>query len=189
MDPTIAFPAAGVANWLRLNLMPPRIDFGSPVQRAKSELESFWHVPIKLHPRWWIGTSSLVNCRAYLDVYEGGHCKERIRLCWGDQTYKEREDYEHLRRGHVSLAPVAWRTELGEDRNGYFADARLVKSDQQERVHPISNTRVKYRFRLRIKSETFWAESPHFYQVRCPPISSNGHFIVEIEYEGEGTQP
>jgi hypothetical protein len=156
--------------------------FGSPAQRVKSKHETYWHVPIKV-----ADGGPYPECKAYLDLYSGDECVDRIRLCWGDRTFEEPRDFENLVAGRVSLIPVAWRSEEGADRKGYFADARFVR-DHSDRQYPIASNRVKRRFKLRITSGNLIFESPHFYLVRCPEIVSNGHFVVEVEYEGEGSR-
>ncbi len=96
-------------------------------------------------------------------------------------------EVEMLRSDHVSLIPVAWRSEAGKDRNGYFTDIVFVK-DHSKKANSIPCTGDKYRFKLRVKSGSFSQTSRHFYLTRCINRQSNGHFTVEIEYEGEGTQ-
>lgn len=140
-DPSFTVPTAGLLSWLVFRLLPPIVEFGSPVQRATNLDESLWHVPVKVFPRLGrrIGPTDIPRCKAYLDLYEGGRCKDKIRLCWGDQTFDELGDYEQLRGRHVSLLPVAWRTEAGNDRNGYFVDVRLIKN-RADRVYAILKT-------------------------------------------------
>jgi hypothetical protein len=95
-------------------------------------------------------------------------------------------EFEMLRKGYVSLVPIAWRSESDLEGFGYFTDTRYVAN--QEKTYPIENTRDKYRFKLLVKSGSFANSSPQFYLIRCPSTPSNGHFVLEIEYEGEGTR-
>ena len=190
MDATVAVPIGWLA-FLGLKLMPPSIHFCSPVQRSKSESESFWHVPIRVFPKLfgWVGPRTITGCDVYLDLYRGGACTEKIRLGWGDAPFGAFSPRENVSGGYVWLVPVAWRSEIGDDRKGYFTDTRFIVDRQSSnRFHPIVNNRSKHLFKLRMKNGAFMKESPHFYQVRCPASVSNGHFTVEIVYEGEGTQ-
>jgi hypothetical protein len=165
----------------------PKIKFGSPAQRAKYDLESFWHIPVKPDTASRNAPRSYPDCKVFLDRYESGAIKEKLRMCWGDMTFESPRDFAELVEGRVTLVPVAWRTESGDDRRGFFADARFAK-DRRDRTSAIPSNHRKYRFRLRVVGRNFEVESPHFYLVRCPKIRSNGHFVVEMEYEGEGTQ-
>jgi hypothetical protein len=73
-----------------------------------------------------------------------------------------------LRRHHPSLLPIALRTEGEDDCVGYIADARFLRGNA--RLEPITD---KTRFKLRLKSGSFKAESPHFYLLRCPTWHSS----------------
>ena len=186
MDFSIQMPA-GMLVWLGVKLMPPIIHFGSPVQRGKVEAESFWHIPISIKGRFWnIGPATLPGCRIFVDRYEADSKKEAIRMGWGDMTTEQPRQEELLRKHVVSLVPVAWRAEMGNDRDGYFTDTRFLE-DRGDKYHPISSDRIKHKFKLRIKCGGFSRASPYFYVVRAPKSESNGHFVVEVEYEGEGT--
>lgn len=173
-------------------LSPPLVSFGSPVQRSKDETQSFWHVPISLkrlfgidHPiRVRLGSGQLPNCRAYCDIYDGDRIRESIRLMWGDAVFSKAGETATLLVGETLLVPVAWRRE--GDANAYICDTRYLLKD--EKHHPIAGDRKKLRFKLRVQSRSWANRSQHFYNIRVPTVSSNGHFVCEIEYDGEGTR-
>lgn len=176
-------PLWAVARWV----MPPIIRFGSPVQRSKKETESYWHIPITIERLVWdaIGPAALSGCRVYLDIYEGTSCNNKLRMCWGDAVFGKTTETSGLRRGEVILVPIAWRS---EDRGGpaIFTDQHYLNT--QDPQHPVKDDRSKYRFKLRVQAGKFQRMSPHFYLIRIPHSASNGQFILEIEYEGAGTQ-
>jgi hypothetical protein len=167
--------------------MPPRVEFGSPVQRQKKESTCHYHVPIKLCPRFKIGPGTMPNCRIFLDRYSGDIVSESIRLCWGDACFSEISERENLYKDEMFLVPIAWREEEKNDGNAYITDTRYFKNEG-EKVHALTPDRSKHRFKLRVKSGKYERASPHFYLLRVPVGVSNGHFTVEIEYEGEGTR-
>ena len=185
---TIAVPIGWLAT-LGIWIMPPRIRFGSPVQRGKAAGESFWHIPIEICPWLFghIGPAKISPCQIYLDRFVGGQIADKIRLGWGDMHFEEPRLEEMLKSGRPLLVPIAWRSEAGDDRNAYWADLNFVRKSR-EYNRSIPADRQKNKFRLRVKFGRWRRSSPHFYMVRVPSNQSNGHFSVEIEYEGEGTQ-
>ncbi len=188
VDVTVAVPA-GPLTWLVSNMCPPIIEFGSPVQRSKNEQESMWHVPIKLRRRIWgkIGPATLSLCRVFLDQYDGDKKTRSIRLCLGDTITFEMPKEETLLTRRVVLVPVAFRSEAGDDLDAYFLDMRYFQYGIKS--WPIPSGHQKHKFKLRVQSQELKdRHSSHFYMVRCPDGKSNGHFTVEIEYEGEGSQ-
>ena len=87
----------------------------------------------------------------------------------------------------VLLVPVCRRSELDSERHGaYLADSRLLAG--KGLAYELPADRKKHRFKLRLKSPAGEHSSSHTYIVRVPRKPGNGHFVVEIEYEGEGSQ-
>jgi hypothetical protein len=155
VDTTLQIPLGLLAS-AGLKVMPPVVEFGCPVQRAKNEGEAWWHVPVKIYPFIFkfIGPATVANCQAFLDLYRGDTVENSIRLAWGDMMLESPREFEMLRKGHVSLIPIAWRSENDSDKNGYFTDTRFI-AHNREKSYPIKNDRDKYRFRLRVKSGSF----------------------------------
>lgn len=168
--------------------MPPIINFGSPVQRSKNEKESLWQVPVVIYPRILrkIGPATLPGCFFYLDAYEGDKCTNRILLSVGDVAFSNPTPLGNLIAGEVALVPIAWRSEEIGEKCGFIADRRFF--EKKERAYPLPPDRKKRRYRLRVKSGRWERQSPHFYLLRVPESASNGHFVLEIEYEGAGSQ-
>lgn len=166
--------------------MPPVIDFGSPVQRQKDEAECHYHVPIKIFPRLKIGPATLGGCWIYMDRYEGDEIIDKIRLCWGDTAFEPVSNATALINGQVALVPIVWRSENNNERRAFITDMRFF--DKKEKYYPLLPDRAKHRFKLRVKCGKFERTSDHFYLIRVPVGTSNGHFTVEIEYEGEGSR-
>jgi hypothetical protein len=165
--------------------MPPIVEFGSPVQRAKSnEKESFWHIPVTIYPRLWkkFGPATLYNCAFYLEEYDGDAPRERIRLYVGDWAFENPVEIGHLEEGKVLLIPVVWRSEEKGEGNAYIADSRFFVKN--EFAYPVPPDRKIHRYRLSVVSGKFTSESSHFYRLRIPQSSSNGHFVLELEYKG-----
>src|SRR5438105_2253712 len=121
-------PPLGLAKWLGLKLMPPAIEWGSPVQRAKGESESFWHIPVSTHPgrpwsvwpRKW-GPASVPACEISLQKFDG-QTPGQFRLCWGDAFFGEPTTITSLRLGHTVLVPIAFRSEGEEGGKAYWAE-------------------------------------------------------------------
>lgn len=185
MDVTL--PLGPLAGLFR-KMLPPTIEFGAAVQRARTSQESFLHIPVWVHPLLLrtIGPATLPFCRAHLDLYSGDTVVRTLPLCWSDMQNAEPPQHEIiLRRYQAFLLPIAWRSENEEGGVGYFADARFLR-DEKTRLNPITD---KSRFRLRVVSGSSTWKSPHFYLARCPGAgASNGLFGVEIEFEGEGSR-
>ncbi|KKK74665.1 hypothetical protein LCGC14_2881480, partial [marine sediment metagenome] len=68
----------------------------------------------------------------------------------------------------------------------HIADLNFLRGEAQ--VNALEPDGSKHRFRLRVKCGRREWSSPHFYFIRVPEEASNGHFVVEVIYEGEGTQ-
>ena len=166
--------------------MPPVVVFGSPVQRSKEEAESLWHIPATLHRSYRVGPTTLDDCAFYLDEYEGNECVISMPLMVGDVSFTSLQERVQLVTDRVFLVPVAWRSEKDGDMCGYITDTRYFI--HKKRFHLLSPDRKKHRYRLRVKYGNQSQISPHFYLLRVPTISSNGHFVLEIEYEGEGSR-
>lgn len=168
--------------------MPPIVEFGSPVQRAKTRGQSFWHVPIKIYPRVFkrVGPATLSHCRVYLDLYRGDDIANKIRLGFGDMYTDQPKKEETLQAGRPLLIPVVSRSEDSNDGRATIADLAFHNSEGTPNL--VENDRKKNKFRLRVKSGKDEWVSPHFYIIRVPIEPSNGQFSVEIEFEGEGTQ-
>lgn len=164
-------------------MLPPRIEFGSPVQRGEREGESFWHVPIAIHPRILkkIGPATAGACRIFMDLYQGDKCEDQIELRWGDYQLQSITERRTLRQGEPVLVPLVRRLESENDNNAYIADTKFHK-DPDSKTKPILAGTNKKRFRLRIKWNTTKRVSPHFYLIRVPIEKSNSLFSVEIEY-------
>lgn len=167
--------------------MPPVIDFGSPVQRQKDEADCHYHIPIKIYPCLLkkIGPATLGGCWVFMDRYNGSNLIDRIRLCWGDAAFESTREEVALRKEHVVLVPIVFRSEKDNERRAFITDSRYFLKN--ERPYPLDANRSKHRFKLRVKSGGFESTSPNFYIIRVPVGRSNGHFTVEIEYEGEGS--
>ena len=184
---TVAVPT-GLVVWAA-KMIPPYIGFGSPVQRAQDEAEAFWHVPISIDPGWWchrLGPATVGPCSVYADLEKGGVITNHIRLGFGDFYFGGCHGEAVMRRDHMLLVPIIWRSEKTEDRKAYIADMRFLE-DQGDRHYPIGTTDKKVKFHLRITCGKFAASSPHKYLIKVPQASSNGHFQVEQEFEGEGS--
>src|SRR5947209_3270773 len=82
----LTIPVGLIMSALRF-ILPPRVAFGSPVQRAKDQLVSYWHIPISLHRCLKVGPGELPRCQVYLDRLDGGQVTETIRLQWGDAWF------------------------------------------------------------------------------------------------------
>ena len=102
----------------------------------------------------------MTGCYVFLDLYKGEQVENSIRLGLGDAMLETPQESGVLRKDVVSLVPVAWRTEAGEDPQGYFTDTRFIR-DRAERFNPINADRTKIRFRLRVKVGSFKRTSPH----------------------------
>lgn len=165
-------------------ILPPRLVFGSPVQRSKDEAISFWHIPIAIKSRLPFAPSSMANCKLYFDRIEDKMVVDRIRLLWGDAVFARLGEVANFSPHDILLAPIVMRKE-GNDNRGYIVDRRHLEGRQQP--YPIEPDRHKVIFRLRIKVGKKEIVSPHNYIIRVPNGTSNGHFTCEIEYEGEGT--
>lgn len=189
MEAASTVPTAGLMNSILLKLMPPVIDFGSPVQRANpdKEHESHWHVPITIRPSVpLIGPKDLSACEVYLDHYEVGQDNREHLMRWGDLQFESQpRRIADLRHGHFELVPIAWRSELGGGGDGYITDAAFSLEERRFTI-PIKSDQAWCCFKLRTKSGTFERESKHFYRIRCPQSASNGQFSVEVEYAGGG---
>jgi hypothetical protein len=167
--------------------MPPVIRFHSPAQRSKDEAISFWHIPISIERRFKIGPGILPGCRVYLDRFEGGIVSNRILLQWGDACFGGQVGERATLTVHeILLVPICRRSENDESGEAYIADSRLLSNT--ESAYPLQPDRRKNRFKLRIKSGKKEFVSPYTYLIRVPKKKGNGHFVVEIEYEGEGSQ-
>lgn len=166
--------------------MPTIVVFGSPVQRWKKEGESLWHIPVTIRPWLKFGPAGIDDCAFYLDEYEKGEIVDKISLAVGDAAFQNVSERVQLVKDRVFLIPVAWRSESDESMNGHITDTRFF--GKGERAYPLSPDRKKRRYRLRVKYGKKKQESPHFYLLRVPKTRSNGHFVLEIEYEGEGRQ-
>jgi hypothetical protein len=182
---TLSIPA----QWL-LKLMPPVIQFGSPVQRSKAENQGWWHVPVTVMPRWRIGPAILPNASAFLDLYEGETRTRRLNMKWGDAAFQVSEkfrDFVALERGRVFLVPVALRREAPDALQAYITDRGFFRGP--ETTTSLPPDRRKRRFKLGVQHGNRRVLSDHFYIVRVPRGQSNSNFTVEMEYEGAGTDP
>jgi hypothetical protein len=175
-----AGPLISLGRWI----LPPVINFGSPVQRSKNEQESFWHISVTIRPRLFkrIGPAVLFNCQFYLHEYEGNVCINKILLSVGDAAFVNPSLQGNLIAGEVTLVPIAWRSEVEGGGNGYIADTRFF--EKKERAYPIPPDRKKHFYKLVMGSGKFACESPHFYRLRVPRSPSNGHFVLELDYQG-----
>jgi hypothetical protein len=182
-----SFGIGPMLGWTYRKSLPPIVVFGSPVQRAKEEDESYWHIPVTLRRRGRIGPGKLAHCRVFLDEYQQGRVVHKIQMAWGDAVFKSTAEYATLTTDEVLLVPIAFRTETGNDRSGYIASLKYTIHKDSERV--LQNDRKKFRFKLRVLNGKKTIMSPRVYQLRIPKGKSNGQFCCEIEYEGEGTQP
>lgn len=180
---SISVPA-GLLISIGRKILPPVINFGSPVQRSKKERESFWHIPVMIQPRLFktIGPATLYNCEFYLHEYDETTRRDGIRLYVGDWGFEQPGTVGNLTAGKVLLVPVAWRSEEQGEGNGYIADSRFFVKD--ERAYPILPDRKIHRYKIVLYSGKFTRESPHFYRLRVPQSRSNGHFVLELEYRG-----
>jgi hypothetical protein len=170
-----------VGRWL----LPPRVVFGSPVQRGKDEAESFWHIPIKIARKWGVGPGTLSGCIVYLDACHLGVITEKVRLPWGDAVFQPMAQRTDLENGEAILVPIASRSEKEAERNVTITSLKFFVGTGAEII--LSTARDKFRFRLRVKSGDKTYTSEHFYLIRVPSRNgSNGHFVCEIEYEGGG---
>jgi hypothetical protein len=106
-------------------------------------------------------------------------------MAWGDQLHGKHAEVTGLRHGDVALVPIARRREDGDGAPAILAD--LINLNKQTERKKFTADRTKHRFRLRVKARTFERASG-FYHLRVPRGKSNGHFTVEMEYEGAGTQ-
>jgi hypothetical protein len=170
-----------------VRLMPPAIEWGSPVQRAKGEGESFWHIPVNIHPgrRWaeWprkFGPATVHACEVHLEKFDGD-APANFQLCWGDAFFvgEKATPVTTLRRGHPALIPIACRSEREDGSRAYWAEQRMFS--RGERALSIKSDRLKRYFRLQIRSGSYCRTSS-FYQLRVPLLGSNGHFTVEKVY-------
>jgi len=173
----------GLLTSLAVRLMPPVVEFGAPVQRGRREEESFWHIPVTIHPRIFrrIGPAALYEVEIYLDEYRGEEVINKIRLCWGDAKFENPTTTTFLRRGDIKLVPVVIREEEESDGSAYVTDIRYF--EHRERVVKLAADRRKHRYRLRVKSGTYETASKHIYVIRVPRTWTNGQFSLEIEYE------
>jgi len=183
---SVAVPA-GALWWVACKMLPPKIEFGCPVQRGQIATESFWHVPVRVIPCLWgkIGPATVGPCRIYMDVYKGNQIEDSVELGWGDYQLQNIQSSAVLRRGEPILVPLVFRAESGNDLSAYIADIKFHK-DHESKTHPIEAGTNKRRFRLRVKWATNKRISGHFYMIRVPKTQSNSLFSVEVEYEGEG---
>jgi hypothetical protein len=181
---SVAVPAGAIMSAFRF-ILPPRVHFGSPVQRSKDQNICYWHIPISLQRCLKIGPGELPHCHVYLDRLDGDRITEKIKLHWGDAWFGVTGESATLTT-QVLLVPICWRSNADNNRIAYIADGRFISD--REKAYPLQPDRKKHRFRLRIKSGKKSNISLHVYQVRVPDVTDNGHFTVEIEYEGEGSQ-
>lgn len=187
LDITVPIPLGPTVAFV-VRLMPPHVEFGCPVQRAKTADESYWHIPVKIFPRIFkrIGFATLSPCRVYMDLYSGGAIKNKIQLGWGDMYFEDPRREEVLQKDRTLLIPIVWRSGRKEDTNAYIADLPLLRDGSSENAIP--GDRQKHKFKLRVKRGPQEWVSPHLYFIRVPKEPGNGQFGVEIEFEGEGTQ-
>lgn len=184
MEYTVSVPVGLVLRTLWA-VMPPWIEFGSPVQRARSdnEAESFWHVPVRVWPMLFkrMGPGEIYGCRAFLE-FDG----KEIPLYWGDWKFGKCYAAASLTKGVPEMIPVIYRSEADKDRNAYIADSRF--HEQGTRHYPVLPDREKHLCRLIIRRGTKRYASPHRYVIRVPKGRGNGHFTMEIEYDRKETQ-
>jgi hypothetical protein len=186
MDTSVSLPAGWLLS-IGLKFMPPIVSFGSPVQRSKSESESWWHVPISIRPKFKIGPNQIPGCRVYVQLFDGDRLRGEFKMHWGDTHFETPKEAVTLVAGETVLVPITWRTENNDDRNAYLTDAEYFTSGHPKRVCPPD--RAKRKFKLVLKSGTRRFESPHAYLIRVPGSRSNGNFLLEVEYEGSGSAP
>jgi hypothetical protein len=163
------------------------VHFGAPVQRSKEGPISHWSVPIKIDERKIKEPSptKIYPCELYLDGYQDGKSKkgaEGIRLWVGDVGLGGVTERTDLAAGSLHLVPIAWRSEEGDDKNGYITDGRFFRGVKPYE-YPVWPNREKQRYHLRVKSAFFNCVSPHCYFLRVPTSSSNGHFVLEMEHK------
>lgn len=180
----ISMSPIALAQW-GAGLIWPSPLFGSPVQRAKERHLSWWHVPVHIRAPL-VGRSSIDRCNVHMRMHRDDPYGDRlIDLRWQSKDKKEGDSETDLRPGIVKLVPVAWREE-GSDRNAYITDQQFLMAGQ--RGLPLEPLEGKHKFKLIVQAgEKSW-EAPHFYIIRVHDMESNGHFVVEQEYEGRGTK-
>lgn len=141
---------AGILDAVWRLMLPPTVSFGSPVQRAKTLEESWWHIPVNVARKWRVGPDEIFNVRAYAELLRGGSVSQTLRLYWGDAQFEKVSAHGHLEAGRVSLLPVVWRHE-GSDPFAYITDQEFFSKDVKK--HRIGPDRVKHKLRLFLETK------------------------------------
>lgn len=162
--------------------MRPRVLFGSPVQMSKNPLESWWHVSVTLKRRLF-SPSKLEGARVFARCFEPLFSRQAIELKWKESDRQTLSSRITLIAGEVSFIPVVWREE-GPRMNAIITDVNYINDQKNVFFLPPRNGQIKIKFL--VKSGNYSVESAP-YIIRNRAHQTNGHFVLEAQYEGLGT--
>jgi hypothetical protein len=167
------------------NNMKPKVIFGCPIQGEKDPKESWWLVPVTLKRRPLSG-KKLEDARVYARLFDPDNPGTgAIELLWRDIDRITTSTRSTLRVGDVRFIPVVWRRE-GADQGAYITDVEFVNSNKQKKMVAVTPRPGQVKIILFVKSGDYSDKSSP-YIIRNHAMESNGHFALEVQYEGLGT--
>ena len=161
--------------------MRPAIIFGCPIQQSKDYSVSWWHVPVSVKRRP-LSRSQIESVRAYARIYADPYKDRAIEMMWRETNRDEPHLRVTLRVGEVMMIPVVWRKE-GDGRNAFISGKGFFEGAKDI---PIAPKDGQTKLVLRVKYGNV-LEMSNFYIIRNRDMDSNGHFVLEAQYEGLGT--
>lgn len=161
----------------RSMLKPPPVIFGSPRQLALEPDTSWWYVPVFIKPQT-MHRKSLANCRVVLISLEGGNSALNMR--WVRANARNSVPDITLEDGQLYFVPFAARKESAANRIAVITNEGFIirkKVAMQMRAG-------RSQWVLRVENADGNWESGVYELVVPAPDRGNGHFTLEMRYDG-----